>query len=68
MLFRSRQYGYYAVICLVVIVFEVALVIAVSIGHRSVLAVVAVALELFMVFWTRWAVRRYRALKAASTR
>lgn len=64
----ALQYGFYAVICLAVIVLEMAIVIAVSVGHRSVFAVVAAVLELFILFWTRWAVRRYRDLKVSSAR
>jgi hypothetical protein len=64
----ALQYGHYAVICMAVIILEVALVIAVSIAHRSAFAVVAAALEVFVLLSTRWAVLRYRTLKAVSAR
>jgi hypothetical protein len=62
----ALQYGYYALIAMAVIILELALVIAVSIGHRSLFAVVGAFLEIFMLWGTRWAVLRYRTLKAAS--
>ncbi len=62
----ALQYGYYAVICMTVIVAEVALVIAVSIGHEVVFVVVGAVVEVFMLWWTRWAILRYRTLRVAS--
>ena len=64
----ALQYGHYAVIAMAVIILEVALVIAFSVGHRSLFAVVGAVLEVFMLWWTGWAVLRYRTLKAASKR
>ena len=61
----ALQYGYYALIAMAVIILELALVIAALIGHRSMFAVVGAFFEVFMLGGTRWAVLRYRTLKAA---
>ena len=58
------QYGYYAVICLVVVMLEIALIFAATIEHHSFIAGFSVAAELFMLWSTWWAVKRYRALKS----
>ncbi len=57
------QYGYYAVICLVVVMLEIALIFAATIEHHTFVAGFAVAAELFMMWSTWWAIKRYRVLK-----
>ena len=57
------QYGYYAVICLAVVVVEVALIMAVALNHNAVIAGVSAAAELFVLWSTWWAFKRYRILK-----
>lgn len=58
------QYGYYAVICLVVVMLELALILAVALSHGSFVAWIAALAELFMFWSTWWALRRYRLLKS----
>jgi hypothetical protein len=58
------QYGYYAVICLAVVVLEVALILAVSVAHNSLVAGLSAAAELFMIWSTWWALKRYRILRS----
>ena len=58
------QYGYYAVICLFVVVAELALILAVTLVHNSFVAGITAAAELFMLWSTWWAVKRYRLLKS----
>jgi hypothetical protein len=58
------QYGYYAVICLVVVMLEVAVIFAATIDHHSFVAEFAAAAELFMLWSTGWAIKRYRVLKS----
>jgi hypothetical protein len=58
------QYGYYTVICLVVIMVEIALILVVGVRHNSFVAGLAAASELFMIWSTWWAVKRYRMLKS----
>jgi hypothetical protein len=58
------QYGYYTVICLFVIMVEIALIFVVGVGHNAVVAGLAAASELFMIWSTWWAVKRYRMLKS----
>lgn len=58
------QYGYYAVICLVVVMLEVAVIFAATINHHSFVAGFAAAAELFMIWSTWWAFKRYRVLKS----
>jgi hypothetical protein len=58
------QYGYYAVICLVVVMLEVAVIFAATINHHSFVAGFAAAAELFMIWSTWWAIKRYRVLKS----
>jgi hypothetical protein len=57
------QYGYYAVICLAVVVVEVALIMAVALNRNAVIAAVSAAAELFVLWSTWWAFKRYRILK-----
>jgi hypothetical protein len=63
----ALQYGYYAVICLAAVMLELALMLVVGIYHSSILAGLSAAAELFMIWSTWWAVKRYRALKAHFT-
>lgn len=61
------QYGYYAVICLVVVMLELALIMAVGLNHGSFVAWLAAVAELFMIWSTWWAIKRYRLLKSMFT-
>jgi hypothetical protein len=58
------QYGYYAVICLVVVMLEIAVIFAATIERHSFVAGFCAAAELFMLWSTRWALKRYRVLRA----
>jgi hypothetical protein len=60
----AQQYGYYAVICLGVVILEVALILVVALGHNALVAGFSAAGELFMIWSTWWAFRRYRVLKS----
>ena len=60
------QYGYYCVICLYVVILEVALIFVVGLSHNTFVAGLAAASELFMFWSTWWAVKRYRVLKSLS--
>ena len=57
------QYGYYAVICLVVVIFEIALILGVALDRNAFVAALAVLSEPFMIWSTWWALKRYRTLK-----
>jgi hypothetical protein len=57
------QYGYYTLICLGVIVAELALILAVAISHGSFVEWLSALGELFVLWSTWWAVKRYRTLK-----
>ena len=57
------QYGYYAVICLFVVIVEVALILGVSLMHNALVAALSAFAEVFMVWPTWWALKRYRILK-----
>ena len=59
----AYQYGPYAIICLVAVVAELVLVIAVSVGRADVVAVVASLVEVFVVWSLSWAVVRNRAIR-----
>jgi hypothetical protein len=61
------QYGYYTVICLAVIMAELALILAVAINHGSFVMWLTALGELFVVWSTWWAVKRYRTLKTQFT-
>jgi hypothetical protein len=58
------QYGYYAVICLVVVILELALILVVAVNHNSFVAGFTAAAEIFMIWSTWWAITRYRVLKS----
>jgi hypothetical protein len=58
------QYGYYAVICLIVVIMELALILAVALMHNSFVAGISAAAELFVLWSTWWALKRYRILKS----
>jgi len=60
------QYGYYCLICLYVVILEIALIFVVGLGHNTFVAGLAAASELFMFWSTWWAVKRYRVLKSLS--
>jgi hypothetical protein len=57
------QYGYYAVLCLVVLVLELALILGVTLSHGSFIAWIAALAELFTLWSTWWAFKRYRAVR-----
>lgn len=59
----SVQYGYYAIICLVVVMVEVAFILGVAIDRNALIAAITVPAELFMIWSTWWAMKRYRLLK-----
>jgi membrane protein YdbS with pleckstrin-like domain len=59
----SVQYGYYAIICLVVVMVEVAFILGVSLDRNALIAALTVLAELFMIWSTWWAMKRYRVLK-----
>jgi len=46
------------------VMLEIALIFAATIEHHSFIAGFSVAAELFMLWSTWWAVKRYRALKS----
>ena len=58
------QYGYYAVICLAVVMLELAVILVAAIDHNSFVAGLSAAAELFMLWSTWWSVKRYRVLKS----
>jgi hypothetical protein len=58
------QYGYYALICLAVVMLELALILVVALNHSSFVAWLAALAELFMMWSTWWALKRYRLLKS----
>lgn len=58
------QYGYYTLLCLGVIVLEVAFIFAVAINRGSFVAWLSGLVELFVLWSTWWAVKRYRILKS----
>ncbi|HEY8081001.1 MAG TPA: hypothetical protein VIE15_02845 [Acidimicrobiales bacterium] len=61
----ARQYGPWAILCLIVLAVELVPVIALSFGHANVVGVIAVALEAVVLLSLYWAVVRYQALRAA---
>jgi hypothetical protein len=61
------QYGYYAVICLAIVMLEIALLFVVVIGHSSFVAGLTALAELFMIWSTWWAWKRYRIVKSRSS-
>ncbi len=58
------QYGYYAIICLVVVMLELALILAAALDHASFVAGTSALAELFMIWSTWWAIKRYQVLKS----
>jgi hypothetical protein len=61
------QYGYYTVICLGIIVAELALILVVAINHGSFVEWLTALGELFVLWSTWWALKRYRTLKTLRT-
>lgn len=57
------QYGFYAVICLVVVMLELALILVVALSHDALVAGLSASAELFMLWSTWWATKRYQVLK-----
>jgi hypothetical protein len=57
------QYGYYAVICLAVVMLEVALILVVALNHNAFVAGFSAAAELFVLWSTWWALKRFRLLR-----
>jgi hypothetical protein len=57
------QYGPYAVICLVAVTLELALIIGLSISRASVIGVIAIVLEAVTVASLWWAVVRTLAVR-----
>ena len=60
------QYGPYAVLCLVAVTLELALVIAVTINRALVVGSIAIALEGLVVLSLFWAVLRWREVSSTS--
>ncbi len=56
------QYGYYTLICLGVIACELALILAVAVGHGPFIEGLTALGELFVLWSTWWAFKRYRVL------
>jgi hypothetical protein len=61
----ALEYGYYAIICLEIVIAEIAIIAVIAVGHGSTLAWWALVAEALVMFATWWAVVRYRALKVA---
>ncbi len=59
----ALQYGFWAVICLGVVVAEIALILAVLIARGSIVVWPSALVELLVVLSTGWSVVRYRNLK-----
>jgi len=59
----SVQYGYYAIISLVVVMLELALILAVALDRNAFIAALTVLAEVFMAWSTWWAIKRYRSMK-----
>ena len=57
------QYGYYALICLAVVIVELAVILVVVISHNSFVAGLTALAEIFMIWSTWWALMRFRRLK-----
>lgn len=60
----SVQYGYYAVICLLVVMIEIAVILAVAVNHNAFVAGLSAFAEFFMIWSTWWAIKRYRLLQS----
>ena len=63
----ALQYGFWAVICLGVVVAEIALILAVLIARGSIVVWPSALVELLVVLSTGWSVVRYRNLKVLAT-
>ena len=63
----ALQYGFWAVISLVVVVLEIALIISVFIARGSFIVWPSAVVELFVVLATWWSFVRYRFLKDRAT-
>jgi len=59
----ALQYGYYAVICLIIVMVEIALILVVALSHSAFVAALSAFTELFMIWSTWWAIKRYRVLR-----
>lgn len=57
------QYGYYAIISLVVVMLELALILGVALDRNAFIAALTVLAEVFMIWSTWWAIKRYRILR-----
>jgi len=62
----AREYGPYAIACLVAIAAELAVVIAVTVGRTDVVAAIAALVEAFVGWSLWWAVVRTRAIRRTS--
>jgi hypothetical protein len=62
----AYQYGPYAVLCLVAVALELALVISVSIHRAFIVGWIAIVLEALVVLSLWWAVMRWRAVRAVA--
>jgi uncharacterized membrane protein YhaH (DUF805 family) len=62
----AYQYGPYAVLCLVAVALELALVIAVTIHRALVVGSIAIVIEALVMLSLWWAIVRWRAVKAPS--
>jgi hypothetical protein len=58
------QYGYYAIVSLVVVMLELALILAVALDRNALVAALTVLAEIFIIWSTWWAIKRYRVLKS----
>jgi hypothetical protein len=58
------QYGYFAIICLAIVIVELAVILGVALDRNALVAALALLGELFMFWSTWWAARRYRVLKS----
>lgn len=61
------QYGYYTLICLGVIVAELALILGVAINRGSFVEWLTALGELLVIWSSWWALKRYRTLKTIFT-
>ena len=59
----ALQYAPWAIVCLVVLAFELVPVIVLSIGHVDVLGAIAIALEALVLLSLGWAVVRFQELR-----
>jgi hypothetical protein len=59
----SVQYGYYAIVSLFVVILELALIFVVALDRNALVAALTILAEVFTIWSTWWAVKRYRILK-----